>query len=82
MCTVSARPVQSSSRGTLSRGQLVSSERELQLALTTEKRIMKIQRTKTALINASLGAQKQRASLADIKKIFGLDEADSEDEAL
>jgi DNA repair protein RAD5 len=48
---------------------------------TVEKRIMKIQRTKTALINASLG-QKQRASLADIKKIFGLDEADSEDEAL
>ncbi|CAK9785644.1 hypothetical protein CC85DRAFT_288333 [Cutaneotrichosporon oleaginosum] len=46
---------------------------------TVEKRIMKIQRTKTALINASLG-QKQRASLADIKKIFGLDEADSEDE--
>lgn len=41
---------------------------------------MKIQRTKTALINASLGGQKQRATLADIKKIFGLDEADSEDE--
>ncbi|GMK59160.1 hypothetical protein CspeluHIS016_0701750 [Cutaneotrichosporon spelunceum] len=47
---------------------------------TVEKRILKIQRTKTALINASLGGQKQRASLAEMKKIFGLDEADSEDE--
>ncbi|BEI81856.1 hypothetical protein CcaverHIS002_0210160 [Cutaneotrichosporon cavernicola] len=49
---------------------------------TVEKRIIKIQRTKTALINASLGGQKQRATLSDIKKIFGLDEADSEDEAV
>ncbi|KAL1413610.1 DNA helicase rad5 [Vanrija albida] len=49
---------------------------------TVEKRIMKIQRTKTALINASLaGAGKdKRVGLADIKKIFGLDEEDSEDE--
>jgi DNA repair protein RAD5 len=49
---------------------------------TVEKRIMKIQRTKTALINASLsGAGKdKRVALADIKKIFGLDEEDSEDE--
>ncbi|WVR07134.1 hypothetical protein IAU60_004175 [Kwoniella sp. DSM 27419] len=51
---------------------------------TVEKRIMKIQRSKTALVNASLagGASKDKAaSLADIKKIFGLDEDDSEDEA-
>jgi DNA repair protein RAD5 len=43
---------------------------------------MKIQRTKTALINASLsnGQKDKRATLTDIKKIFGLDEADSEDE--
>nr|XP_019046210.1 DNA repair protein RAD5 [Kwoniella bestiolae CBS 10118]OCF25140.1 DNA repair protein RAD5 [Kwoniella bestiolae CBS 10118] len=50
---------------------------------TVEKRIMKIQRSKTALVNASLsgGASKDKgASLADIKKIFGLDEDDSEDE--
>ncbi|CAD6588890.1 MAG: DNA helicase rad5 [Tremellales sp. Tagirdzhanova-0007] len=50
---------------------------------TVEKRIMKIQRSKTALVNASLsgGAQKDKqASLADIKKIFGLDQDDSEDE--
>ncbi|WRT66270.1 uncharacterized protein IL334_003223 [Kwoniella shivajii] len=50
---------------------------------TVEKRIMKIQRSKTALVNASLsgGASKEKgASLADIKKIFGLDEDDSEDE--
>lgn len=41
------------------------------------------ERSKTALVNASLsgGAQKDKsASLADIKKIFGLDEEDSEDE--
>ncbi|KAL7425072.1 DNA helicase rad5 [Cryptotrichosporon argae] len=51
---------------------------------TVEKRILKIQRTKTALVNASLagGVQKDKqASLADIKKIFGLDDDDSEDEA-
>ncbi|OCF60506.1 DNA repair protein RAD5 [Kwoniella mangroviensis CBS 10435] len=50
---------------------------------TVEKRIMKIQRSKTALVNASLsgGASKDKgASLADIKKIFGLDDDDSEDE--
>ncbi|ORX36723.1 SNF2 family N-terminal domain-domain-containing protein [Kockovaella imperatae] len=50
---------------------------------TVEKRIMKIQRSKTALVNASLsgGAQRDKsATLADIKKIFGLDEEDSEDE--
>ncbi|WWD17390.1 hypothetical protein CI109_101831 [Kwoniella shandongensis] len=50
---------------------------------TVEKRIMKIQRSKTALVNASLagGASKDKqASLADIKKIFGLGEDDSEDE--
>ncbi|ORY34105.1 SNF2 family N-terminal domain-domain-containing protein [Naematelia encephala] len=50
---------------------------------TVEKRIIKIQRSKTALVNASLagGAQRDKqASLADIKKIFGLDEDDSEDE--
>jgi DNA repair protein RAD5 len=41
---------------------------------------MKIQRTKTALINASLSGQKERASLADIKKVFGIGDADSEDE--
>ena len=41
------------------------------------------ERSKTALVNASLagGAQRDKAaSLADIKKIFGLDEEDSEDE--
>ena len=41
------------------------------------------ERSKTALVNASLsgGAQRDKAaSLADIKKIFGLDEDDSEDE--
>lgn len=41
------------------------------------------ERSKTALVNASLagGAAKDKAaSLADIKKIFGLDEDDSEDE--
>ncbi|WWC70296.1 uncharacterized protein I206_104246 [Kwoniella pini CBS 10737] len=50
---------------------------------TVEKRIMKIQRSKTALVNASLsggGSKDKGASLADIKKIFGLDEDDSEDE--
>ncbi|EIW70729.1 hypothetical protein TREMEDRAFT_43337 [Tremella mesenterica DSM 1558] len=50
---------------------------------TVEKRIMKIQRSKTALVNASLagGAQKDKqTSLADIKKIFGLDEDNSDDE--
>lgn len=50
-----------------------------------EKRIMKIQRSKTALVNASLsgGQQKDKqTSLADIKKIFGLDEDDSDDEGL
>ncbi|WWC89419.1 uncharacterized protein L201_004343 [Kwoniella dendrophila CBS 6074] len=50
---------------------------------TVEKRIMKIQRSKTALVNASLagGAAKDKgASLADFKKIFGLDEDDSDDE--
>lgn len=43
---------------------------------------MKIQRTKTALIKASLGnGQKDKqTTLADIKKIFGLDGEDSEDE--
>lgn len=43
------------------------------------------ERSKTALVNASLsgGAQKDKAaSLADIKKIFGLDDDDSEDEGL
>lgn len=68
---------------------------------TVEKRIMKIreepssrlcgtianrsERSKTALVNASLsgGAQKDKnTSMADIKKIFGLDEDDSEDEGL
>jgi DNA repair protein RAD5 len=42
-----------------------------------------LERSKTALVNASLsgGAQRDKsASLADIKKIFGLDEDDSEDE--
>ncbi|KAK4685546.1 DNA repair protein RAD5, partial [Tremellales sp. Uapishka_1] len=51
---------------------------------TVEKRIMKIQRSKTALVNASLSGGGQRdknAAMADIKKIFGLDEEDSEDEA-
>lgn len=46
---------------------------------------MKIQRSKTALVNASLsgGQQKDKqTSLADIKKIFGLDEDDSDDEGL
>ncbi|WVO16207.1 hypothetical protein L204_103878 [Cryptococcus depauperatus] len=49
---------------------------------TVEKRILKIQRSKTALVNASLstGDRNKEASLADIKKIFGLDEADSEDD--
>lgn len=42
---------------------------------------MKIQRHKTALINASLSGKKDKnATLEDIKKIFGLGEADSEDE--
>lgn len=43
---------------------------------------MKIQRHKTALINASLsnGSKDKNATLADIKKIFGLGEADSEDD--
>lgn len=47
-----------------------------------EKRIMKIQRSKTALVNASLsgGGKDKGQTLADIKKIFGLDEADSEDD--
>ena len=64
---------------------------------TVEKRIMKIrkpllfclvlmkERHKTALVNASLagGASKDKqTSLADIKKIFGLDADDSEDEGL
>ncbi len=43
------------------------------------------QRSKTALVNASLsgGQQKDKqTSLADIKKIFGLDEDDSDDEGL
>ena len=43
-----------------------------------------VERSKTALVNASLagGAQKDKqASLADIKKIFGIDnDDDSEDE--
>lgn len=52
---------------------------------TVEKRILKIQRSKTALVNASLsgGGQKDKgASLADLKKIFNIDEEDSEDEGL
>jgi DNA repair protein RAD5 len=43
------------------------------------------ERHKTALVNASLagGASKDKqTSLADIKKIFGLDADDSEDEGL
>ncbi|KIS01247.1 DNA repair protein RAD5 [Cryptococcus deuterogattii 2001/935-1] len=49
---------------------------------TVEKRIMKIQRSKTALVNASLskGAKTKETTLADIKKIFGMDEEDSEEE--
>ncbi|ODO09770.1 DNA repair protein RAD5 [Cryptococcus amylolentus CBS 6273] len=52
---------------------------------TVEKRIMKIQRSKTALVNASLrgdAAKSKETSLADIKKIFGLldGEEDSEEE--
>ncbi|OXH42039.1 DNA repair protein RAD5 [Cryptococcus neoformans] len=49
---------------------------------TVEKRIMKIQRSKTALINASLSksAKTKETTLADIKKIFGMDEEDSEEE--
>lgn len=48
---------------------------------TVEKRIMKIQRHKTALINASLGGKKdKRATLEDFKRIFGLGEADSDDD--
>ncbi|WVQ72424.1 hypothetical protein IAR50_001976 [Cryptococcus sp. DSM 104548] len=52
---------------------------------TVEKRIMKIQRSKTALVNASLRgdtAKSKETSLADIKKIFGLidGEEDSEEE--
>ena len=44
-----------------------------------------VERSKTALVNASLagGAQRDKAaSLADIKKIFGLDDDDSEDDTL
>ena len=43
---------------------------------------MKIQRSKTALVNASLsgGGKDKGQTLADIKKIFGFDDADSEDE--
>lgn len=43
---------------------------------------MKIQRSKTALVNASLsgGGKDKGQTLADIKKIFGLDDADSQDE--
>ncbi|WVQ80640.1 hypothetical protein IAT38_002745 [Cryptococcus sp. DSM 104549] len=51
---------------------------------TVEKRILKIQRHKTRLVNASLagGASKDKqTSLADIKKVFGIGEDDSEDEA-
>lgn len=43
------------------------------------------ERHKTALVNASLAggqAKDKQTSLADIKKIFGLDEDDSEDEGL
>lgn len=43
------------------------------------------ERHKTALVNASLAggaAKDKQTSLADIKKIFGLDADDSEDEGL
>lgn len=40
------------------------------------------ERSKTALVNASLskGAKTKETTLADIKKIFGVDEEDSEEE--
>lgn len=43
---------------------------------------MKIQRSKTALVNASLsgGAKDKGQTLADIKKIFGLDDADDDED--
>lgn len=68
-------------KGTVGRSK--SQFRTVQCKLTmTEKRIMKIQRSKTALVNASLsgGGKDKGQTLADIKKIFGLDDADSEDE--
>lgn len=52
---------------------------------TVEKRVMAVSARKTALINASLGggAQKDKgASLADMRKIFGLDEDDEEEEEM
>jgi DNA repair protein RAD5 len=48
-------------------------------------KLTRVERHKTALVNASLagGATKDKqTSLADIKKIFGLDADDSEDEGL
>lgn len=51
--------------------------------MLTRAKLICEERSKTALVNASLagGQQKDKqTSLADIKKIFGLDDDDSEDE--